>query len=245
MAVIDYRVGQIRTREKEKSQTVKKIAELEQMAIKSQMNPHFIFNCLNSIQHYVIDKDVMGANEFISKFSRLIRLTLDYSSKSDISISEEIDYIRSYFELEQVRFEDKFTYQIEALNVDKSSLFIPPMILQPYIENAIRHGVRYREDSNGKIVVDIKQERTELICTISDNGIGRKLAQQYKSKNPIEYQSKGMELISKRIEMFNLSHESKIKVEITDLDENDMATPGTLVKIYFPLSEIQKYKDSL
>ena len=240
--MIDYRVGRIRNREKEKSQTVKKIAELEQMALKSQMNPHFIFNCLNSIQHYVIDKDVMGANEFISKFSKLIRLTLDHSSRSDISISEEIDYLRSYLELEQVRFENKFAYQIEASNVDKNDFFIPPMILQPYIENAIRHGVRYREDAGGRIIVDIKQAGEQLICTISDNGIGRKLAQQYKSKTPIEYQSKGMDLTSKRIEMFNQSHESKIKVEISDLDENDKAMPGTLVKLYFPLSEIQKNK---
>ncbi|MBS1668529.1 MAG: histidine kinase [Bacteroidetes bacterium] len=243
-ALIDYRVGRIRKREKEKSETIKKIAELEQMALKSQMNPHFIFNCLNSIQHYVIDKDVMGANEFISKFSKLIRLTLDYSSRSDISISEEIDYIRSYFELEQMRFENKFSYQIQASNVDKNDLFIPPMILQPYIENAIRHGVRYREDNAGKIVVDINQTSEQLICKISDNGIGRKKAQQYKSKNPIEYQSKGMDLTFKRIEMFNLSHDSKIKVEISDLDANESTTPGTLVKLYFPLSEIQKHKSA-
>jgi ligand-binding sensor domain-containing protein len=240
--MINYRIRIIGKRESEKSDTVKKMAELEQMALKSQMNPHFIFNCLNSIQHYVIDKDIVGANEFISKFSRLIRLTLNNSSKKDISLADEIDYITTYMELEQKRFEDKFIFNIFSEGIMKHEYFIPPMILQPYIENAIRHGVRYREDGNGKIIIKMEKDADYLICIIADNGIGRKLSQRYKSSNPIEYQSKGMELTAKRIDMFNKSHSSKIHIKINDL-ANELDEPlGTEVLIYFPLAEIENDK---
>jgi ligand-binding sensor domain-containing protein len=235
--LISYRIGLIERREQNKSQTISKIAELEQMALKSQMNPHFIFNCLNSIQHYVMDKDILGANEFISKFSRLIRITLDNSSKAEISIADEIEYITLYMELEQKRFEDKFTFQIISDGIAKHNYFIPPMILQPYIENAIRHGVRYRDDDKGKIIVTFENDNGYLVCSVADNGIGRKLSYQYKSKNPIGNQSKGMELTAKRIEMFNQSHISKTSIKINDL-EDDLNKPlGTEVIIYFPLEE--------
>jgi ligand-binding sensor domain-containing protein len=239
--IINYRISSIKKRENEKSDAVKRIAELEQMALKSQMNPHFIFNCLNSIQHYVIDKDIVGANEFISKFSHLIRLTLENSSKTDISLADEMDYISTYMELEQKRFEDKFTFEIVSPDIIKHDYFIPPMILQPYIENAIRHGVRYRDDNKGKIIIKIEKDDDYLICNIIDNGIGRKLSQKYKSKNPIEYQSRGMELTAKRIEMFNKAHSSKISIKIIDLEDGTHAPLGTEVTVYFPLEESKKY----
>jgi ligand-binding sensor domain-containing protein len=235
--MINYRIGLIQKRERERADTLGKIAELEQMALKSQMNPHFIFNCLNSIQHYVIDKDVVGANEFISNFSRLIRLTLDNSSKTEISIADEIDYITTYLGLEQKRFEDKFTYEIIAAGVMKHHYFIPPMLLQPYVENAVRHGVRYREDNQGKITITFENKNNQVLCTIKDNGIGRKLSGEYKSKNPIVYQSKGMELVARRIEMFNKTHSSKIDVQINDL-ENELHEPmGTEIIICFPVEQ--------
>lgn len=240
--LVGYRVNRIKRREDEKSGTTKKIAELEQMALKSQMNPHFIFNCLNSIQHYVIDKDIVGANDFISKFSRLIRLTLDNSSKTDIRLADEIDYIRTYMELEQKRFEDKFIFEIVSNGINTQDYFIPPMILQPYIENAIRHGVRYRGDGKGKIMIKMEKSADHLVCCIIDNGIGRKLSQEYKSKNPIEYQSKGMQLTAKRIEMFNKLHVSKISIKINDLEDDVHHEPlGTEVVICFPLHEVQKF----
>ncbi len=240
--VIDYSTRAVKKREKEKSSTVGRIAELEQMALKSQMNPHFIFNCLNSIQHYVIDKDIPAANDFISKFSRLIRLTLENSSKKDISLADEITYISTYLELEQKRFEDRFSFEIIYSGINKQDYFIPPMILQPYIENAIRHGVRYRDDKKGKIMIKMETENEYLVCTISDNGIGRKISQQYKSKTPIEYQSKGMELTFRRVEMFNKSHLSKISIQVNDLEDDQNMGIGTEVIIYFPLKEIQKFQ---
>ncbi|HLK27206.1 MAG TPA: histidine kinase [Puia sp.] len=237
---ISYRIKIIRKKANEKSETVRRIAELEQMALKSQMNPHFIFNCLNSIQHYVIDKDVSGANEFITNFARLIRLTLENSSKSDISIEDEVNYLTAYLELEQKRFENKFTFDIIKDPDIQHNCFIPPMILQPYVENAIRHGVRYRDHRSGKIIISFEKQTEFLVCSISDNGIGRKLSEKFKSKNNIEYQSKGMTLTAKRIEMLNKTHISKIAISINDLEDMNGVALGTEIIIKFPLDEIQK-----
>ncbi len=238
--IINYRIATIRKKENEKSETVRRISELEQMALKSQMNPHFIFNCLNSIQHYVIDKDIIGANEFISNFSKLIRLTLDNSSKPSISITDEISYITAYLELEQKRFEDKFTFSIIADGITKNNYFIPPMILQPYVENAIRHGIRYREDNKGELIIKFEKNEEYLVSVIFDNGIGRKLSQQFKGSNSIEYQSRGMDLTARRIEMFNKVHSSKIIININDLEDENRNVLGTEVVIKFPLKEIEK-----
>jgi len=241
--LMSYWIKIIKRRENEKSETLRKISELEQMALKSQMNPHFIFNCLNSIQHYVIDKDIIGVNDFISKFSRLIRLTLDNSSKTDISLAEETDYIKTYLELEQKRFEGKFSFEIIQEGINYNDYFIPPMILQPFVENAVRHGVRYRNDGQGKIIVKINKEVEYLICSIRDNGIGRKLSWENKSKNPVEYQSKGMELTSRRIAMFNMAHASKISIRINDLEGENQKPVGTEVVVWFPLKEVRKFNN--
>ncbi|HVM88582.1 MAG TPA: histidine kinase [Puia sp.] len=237
---INNRISAIRKKENEKSETIKRMSELEQMALKSQMNPHFIFNCLNSIQHYVINKDILGANEFISNFSKLVRLTLDNSSKTNINLAEEINYLTAYLELEQKRFEGKFDFKIVTDDIFLNSYFIPPMMLQPYIENAIRHGVRYRNDNKGRIEINFKKNDKYLICSISDNGIGRKLSQQLKSKNAIEYQSKGMDLTARRINMLNKTQVSKIIVDVEDLETGNGNIGGTRVTIQFPLSETAK-----
>lgn len=230
------RIRKLKMNAEQKMILTKKVAELEQMALKSQMNPHFIFNSLNSIQQYVIDKDILGANEFITQFSRLIRLTLDISSKLSISLDEELIYISTYLELEKKRFENKFMYQIVVgVNVDTLDFFIPPMILQPYIENAIRHGMRYRNDNDGRILISISKNEEYLICSIEDNGIGRKRAMQLKSSVPIEYQSKGMTLTAKRIEIFNTMHPESILVDINDLENDRQEPSGTRITIYFPL----------
>ncbi|MBS1918406.1 MAG: histidine kinase [Bacteroidetes bacterium] len=239
--LVNNRIRVIQKREKDRSDTITKIAELEQMALKSQMNPHFIFNCLNSIQHYVIDRDILGANDFISKFSRLIRSTLDNSSKPTINLEDEIDYLVIYMELEQRRFENKFSFKIITENINKQEYYIPPMILQPYVENAIRHGVRYRNDDKGEIIIKIIKDQHTLSVNISDNGIGRRLSHEYKSKIPIEYQSKGMELTAKRIEMFNKTHSPAIKILINDLENELHEGLGTEVIISFPLEHTFKF----
>lgn len=231
---VHHRIKKIKRQNDEKMQTSKRIADLEQMALKSQMNPHFIFNSLNSVQQYVIDKDIVGANKFITEFSQLIRLTLDISSKTRISLYEEISYLTTYLELEKTKFEDKFTYQVElSSDIDTAAWFIPPMILQPYVENSIRHGVRNRPDKLGKISIRFSTDDRYLICCVEDNGIGRKKASQYKSAMAIEYQSKGMTLTARRIEMLNKHLRNQVLIEIEDL-ENNQVPAGTRVTLRFP-----------
>ena len=234
---VQYRIRQIREQEAIKNNTVKKISELEQMALKAQMNPHFIFNSLNSIQQYVIDKDIQGANTFITGFSRLIRQTLDLSSRNSISVEEEINYISTYLSLEQAKFEGIFTYRIhvdEQLKI--TACQIPPMILQPYIENSIRHGIRYRQDKKGHIGINFRQKNDYLECVIEDNGIGRKAARQYKGSMPIEYQSKGMSLTANRVEMMNRVSKQPIGICVEDLNDESGKALGTKVTLQFPIN---------
>lgn len=232
---VNARIRKIRRQNDEKMQISNRMTELEQMALKAQMNPHFIFNSLNSVQQYVIDKDLQGANKFITEFSRLIRLTLDISSRTKISIYEEISYLSTYLELEKTKFEDKFSYSVVVEgDIDPSEWFIPPMILQPYVENSIRHGVRYRHDKLGHIRVSFSLNEQYLVCQVVDNGVGRKKAGEYKSEIPIEYQSKGMTLTAKRIEMLNKNHEEPVLIDIEDLENNHTAA-GTRVVVRFPV----------
>ncbi|AXY74006.1 histidine kinase [Paraflavitalea soli] len=232
---VHTRLRKLRRQNDEKIQISNRMTELEQMALKAQMNPHFIFNSLNSVQQYVIDKDLLGANKFITEFSRLIRLTLDISSKTKISIYEEVSYLTTYLELEKTKFEDKFSYSITVSpDIDTSDWFIPPMILQPYVENSIRHGVRYRKDKEGHIRVSFSLDEHYLICQVEDNGVGRNKAGQYKSEMPIEYQSKGMSLTAKRIEMLNKNNAVPVLIEIEDLAIDNMPA-GTRVILRFPL----------
>ena len=237
MFVFNYRVRRIRKKESEKSETVRKIAELEQMALRSQMNPHFIFNCLNSIQEYVLYKDVLGVNEFITKFSNLIRKTLHISNQPFISLEEEIEYISTYLDLEKKRFENKFIYEIAiGEEVDIYRCVIPPMILQPYLENAIRHGIGLRPDKSGRISVRMSYGEGALICVVEDNGIGRKQAAKFKSVNAINYQSFGMRLVERRLAMLNQDGKGGVVITIDDLEDGSGRALGTRITLQFPLS---------
>jgi hypothetical protein len=235
LVLLRYLNSRVRMRETEKSRITSRISELEQLALKSQMNPHFIFNSLNSIQQYVMDKDIAGANRFISGFSRLIRQTLDFSSRPLVPLSDEIGYLSTYLELEKNRLEDKFKYEVivgEELN--DTDYNIPPMILQPFLENSLRHGIRFRKDNEGRIVIRVNKKDDHLVCVIEDNGVGRKLAAQYKSVNPIEYQSKGMSLTADRLELINRNIKNKIEVRIDDIEFENGNPAGTRVTVSFP-----------
>ncbi|HEY1202117.1 MAG TPA: histidine kinase, partial [Niastella sp.] len=229
-------IRRIRKREQEKTATTKRISELEQLSRKAQMNPHFIFNSLNSIQQYVMDADVAGANKFISGFSRLIRQTLDFSSKPEISLEEELDYLTNYLDIERTRLEDAFSWAVNIDNaVHTADYYIPPMILQPFVENSVRHGLRFRKDKAGKVTISVKRDGDYLVCILEDNGVGRKAAMKYKSISPINYQSKGMSLTADRIDMFNKEHAQKISMQIDDLEDDEQNALGTRLTIRFPV----------
>jgi two-component sensor histidine kinase len=228
------RINKIRQKAEEKEQIADKLNEMEQMALKAQMNPHFIFNCLNSIQEYVINTDVKGANKFISAFAKLIRSTLDNSSKKTITVADEINYLNTYLTLEQNRFENKFDFNIYTSDdIKPNDTYIPPMLLQPYIENAIRHGINNKKEGQGLIQINIIKVYNNFVCEIIDNGIGRAASQKLKGNTKVEYQSKGMDLTAKRIQLLNKDIAQNIVVQIEDLYIPDT---GTKVTITIPIN---------
>jgi ligand-binding sensor domain-containing protein len=230
------RINNLRLRQKQQEDLRQKINDTEQMALKAQMNPHFIFNSLNSIQQYVIESDVEGANKFISGFSKLIRQTLEFSSKELITLDEEVSYLSTYLELEKARMESAFIYNVNVKTKQPSSLLeLPPLLLQPYVENALRHGIRYLKNVDGIISLSFIEQNGFLECIIQDNGIGRKRAMELKAENPIEYQSRGMSLTAERIALLNEGKEKKIKVTIEDLKDQQGNVAGTRIRVLFPV----------
>jgi LytS/YehU family sensor histidine kinase len=229
--ILESRNRQKRKTDVEKVITEKKLTELEMQALKAQINPHFVFNCLNSIKGFIFDRDYAQADKYLDKFSDLMRSTIDNSDASIISLQSEISYLDNYLQLEKLRFEEKFNYKIEvAADIDKEQFFVPAMLLQPYVENAIRHGMRFLENRMGQININVNKENNFLVCEIDDNGIGREKAAELKSKRHIEYQSKGMNISRRRAELYNITQ------QVTDKkDENGNAT-GTTITVKIPLN---------
>lgn len=206
-----------------------KIIDLEQQALKAQMNPHFIFNCLTAVQHFVNQEDMYSANMYLSNFARLIRKTLDLSGEQYISLEEELSYLSDYIQMECLRFGDKFTYEVRvAEDVDTFDAVLPPMLLQPIVENAIRHGLRNREGNTGFLLIDFTIRDHTLYCTVDDNGIGRQKARELKTTMHVEYQSKGMALTEMRIQAINQISDKKIRMEIKDKYGDNNQPEGTL-----------------
>jgi len=229
-------IKRIREKEARKADTLKKMTELEQKALKAQMNPHFIFNSLNSIQQYVMEKDTIGANKFITAFSSLIRQTLDFSTRQEITIQEELQYLSTYLELEKTRMEEKFVYSIQLSDtVSSGEYYIPPMILQPYVENSIRHGISYRKDKAGRIIINVRLENDKLICMVEDNGVGRLIAGQFRMRERFDRQSRGMSVTADRIEMMNKDTRQKIELMVQDLIDQNNEPLGTRVTVSFPV----------
>ena len=228
--ILETRNKQKRKAEVEKVITEKKLTELEMQALKAQINPHFVFNCLNSIKGFIFDRDYKQADKYLDKFADLMRSTIDNSDASIISLQNEISYLDNYLQLEKLRFEDKFNYAIVvAGDIDKEQVFVPAMLLQPYVENAIRHGMRFLENKKGQIHINVKKENNFIVCEIDDNGIGREKAAELKSKMHVEYQSKGMNISRRRAELYNIDQ------MVTDKkDENGIAT-GTTITVKIPV----------
>jgi anti-sigma regulatory factor (Ser/Thr protein kinase) len=215
----------------EKVTTEKKLSELEMQALKAQINPHFVFNCLNSIKGFIYDKDFGQADKYLDKFSELLRSTLDNSSSSIISLQDEITYLDNYLQLEKLRFDDKFDYFVKVEpGVDKHDCFVPAMLLQPYVENAIRHGIRHLQNRKGRITITIDKKDDHIICTINDDGVGREKAAALKNQLHTEYQSRGMQLSKRRAELYHIEQDI-----IDEKDEKGNAM-GTTIVLKIPLT---------
>ncbi len=208
----------------------RKFSESELKALRSQMNPHFVFNILNTIESYALENNKEAASIMIQKFSRLTRLVLENSMNQIVSFESDWKALQLYIELEQMRYADKFAV---AYNVQEKILerdyFIPPMIIQPFVENAIIHGLRNKSDNRGKLNLSADLYNGYIIVQVEDNGIGRQKAAALKINNPIQKNSLGIKVTQDRIAIFNnLNQERKAKVEIQDLPK------GTRVVILLP-----------
>ncbi|MGJ8733133.1 MAG: histidine kinase [Cellulophaga sp.] len=194
-------------------------------SLRSQMNPHFIFNALNSVNNYISKSDERSANRFLSEFSTLMRAVLENSEEDFIPLTKELELLELYVKLEHSRFPDKFNYTITTdPNIDVAAFQIPPMLLQPYIENAIWHGLRYK-DELGFLNINLKQKNKETIeITIEDNGIGRKKSAELKTQNQKKQRSKGMGNIKKRVSILNSMYKDKVDVNIQDLNSDGSGT---------------------
>jgi ligand-binding sensor domain-containing protein len=234
--LVSRRITHIRRQQREKERLMQKMSELENTALKSQMNPHFIFNCLNSIQQFIFAGNTAGANQYVTGLARLIRMTLNNSSRSLVSIEEEVDYLSSYLSMEKMRFKDKIDYLLTVdASIDQSAVLIPPMLIQPYVENGLQHGLANKPAGKGFIGIKINIHEDALIVTIEDNGIGRGGAAAKKTIELPGYPSKGMSLTEDRIGILNKLSGSNTRVEIIDLKDDTGAPAGTRIVIQLPL----------
>ncbi len=198
-------------------------------SLRTQMNPHFIFNALNSVNTYIAKSDERSANRFLSEFSILMRSVLENSEEDFIPLTKELELLELYVKLEHSRFSDKFDFEIDIdEKIDVDAFEIPPMLLQPYIENAIWHGLRYREEK-GFLKISVKQlDLDTLEIVIADNGIGRKKSAELKTSNQKKQKSKGMGNIKKRIQILNDMYKNKVDVFISDLHDDQTGTKVSL-----------------
>lgn len=209
--------------------------ELEQKFLRTQMNPHFIFNSLTSIQNYIMDQDSKKANHYLARFSKLIRFILDNSRSDYISLKQEIQTLDHYLMLQKMRFSNKFSYAIELHNqMDAERILVPPMLTQPFVENSIEHGFRFLE-REGKIDIHFIVIDDLLKITIEDNGIGINQSMSMKKDYPETHKSHSTDIIKERIENMNRFSKAKIKVVIMDLSFEEENHHGTRVVLYVPL----------
>jgi ligand-binding sensor domain-containing protein/anti-sigma regulatory factor (Ser/Thr protein kinase) len=229
------RVRNIREREALRTAYNQKLAEVEMSALRAQMNPHFLFNCLNSIKFFIINKETEAASDYLTKFSRLIRLILSNSKSEVIPLSNELEALRLYVELEALRFDQQFNFTMEvADDVQTEFIEVPPMVIQPFVENAIWHGLLHK-DGQGNLRVSVAVEDGELLCEIEDDGVGRERAAALKSKSATREKSMGMDITRNRLTRMKHSGTGDRRLEIIDLTAADGSAGGTLVRIRIPI----------
>jgi sensor histidine kinase YesM len=207
------------------------------------MNPHFIYNALNSIQNFITSNDPSTASRYLAKFAKLMRQSLEYSDEEIISLEKELEFLEDYLFINQrLRFEDRLSYKIIVDDeIEEDILGVPTMIVQPYVENALEHGLRSRKD--GIITVHFKlQDEDTICCVVEDNGIGRKqaLALQENDPNRVNYRSRGTQITEKRLELLRQTKEKEVHVRTIDLEDPETKiAKGTRVEILIPIVEVQ------
>lgn len=238
LSLIMYlRIRHVRKREIARAEVNKNFAELELKALQSQMNPHFIFNCLNTIKYFITTNNHQSANKYLGKFSKLLRMFLDQSKSVTITLEQEINLLRLYIELEQMRFSEGFNFHLQVeSDLDYRNIELPGTLFQPYVENAINHGL-INLKRKGNLSITFKEDNGILIGTIDDDGIGRDESKKLKSQSTLNHTSHGMKLIEDRIKTINFIKNSTIETQITDKRDKDNKPIGTQIIIKIPLQK--------
>lgn len=234
-ALFTYRLKVIKRRERLKMIQRTRLSNAELKALRSQMNPHFVFNAINSVQYFMTTNDPVSSQKYLSKFAKLIRYVVDNSKPAAIPLSKELEALRLYLDLEVLRFENKFDYAIElSEEVEVEEVRIPSMLIQPFVENAIWHGLMHKE-TKGKIRIGIEYKEKALLCVIEDNGIGRKRSAEInRAKNGDVHRSVGMSITKERLDIINLKHNSHLTITVTDLEDEQGHATGTRVELNLP-----------
>jgi tetratricopeptide (TPR) repeat protein len=212
-----------------------KIAEITQANLRQQMNPHFIFNTLNSIQYYMYQHDKLATNNYLTKFSSLMRKVLENSQHTSIPLRDELEALTLYLELEMIRFKDKFDFEIKVDDeIDPLLYKVPTMLIQPYVENSISHGLMPCE-GKGLVKIGLKLENQYISCTIEDNGIGRDASQELKKNKESNHNSLGTQIVTSRLDLVNALYGTNLKTIYTDLKDINGEPEGTRVEIQIPI----------
>jgi LytS/YehU family sensor histidine kinase len=205
------------------------VTELEMQALRAQMNPHFIFNCLSSINRFILKNEMEAASNYLTKFSRLIRMVLNNSKKQFISLEDELEMLRLYLDMERLRFKDAFDYSITFTNsIDAGNVFVPPLLFQPFAENAIWHGLMNKE-GQGHLGIELSVDNKFLHCIITDNGVGRSKAFEIKSKSAEKQKSMGLQITSERLALLNQANAGPTYFNLEDILDEKGRAAGTRV----------------
>jgi putative methionine-R-sulfoxide reductase with GAF domain len=212
------------------------LADIEMQALRAQMNPHFIFNCLNSINRYIVKSDQATASLYLTRFAKLIRLILDNSNSKSVTLANELEALRLYIEMESIRFEKQFSWRIDIdPEVHPDHVYVPPLIIQPYVENAIWHGLLHKPEA-GRLSVRIGLNGPQALrCVIEDNGVGRARARELKSKTVTGNKSLGMKLTEDRLALLSRHAAWQATVDVEDLYDSSGAPAGTRVVLTLPI----------
>ena len=236
LAIMILLISRIRIKSRQRiSEMNRTIAEVTQANLRQQMNPHFIFNTLNSIQYYMYQHDKLATNNYLTKFSSLMRKVLENSRHTSIKLQDELDALKLYLELESLRFKDKFDYHINIdEEIDTLVYKVPTMLIQPYVENSISHGLMPKEEK-GFVTIDLTLKDKYIVCTIEDNGIGREAAHEMQSHRNNNHNSLGTQITASRLDLVNSLYGTSLKTTYTDLVNENGKPGGTRVEIHIPI----------
>ena len=209
------------------------LADSERKSLRLQMNPHFVFNALDAISGFIFKNEPKEAVRYLGSFAKLMRLTLETSRERLVPLQSELQLLKNYIDLEQLRFNHKFSYALDVdEDIDPYEMYLPPMLIQPFVENAIKHGLKHLDGSEGKLEVHFKAENDHLVCEVTDNGVGRqKSAELNQNKGN---QSLATSITQERIDLLTKSLGAPVKLEIIDLKTEKGAAAGTKAVISFP-----------